>query len=148
MLIGCSMLPQLACPAIGWVNTATVTLQGAVEKVHTVQLCIDGTCSITTDEIQRQDEPPQLATATPDAQGPAPTSVPTTVPPIGSRIDDHTWTFQLGMSAPKAVTVRASSVYGTALAERDVTLEWTRVGGTEQCGGPAEAAPVILSIPA
>ena len=148
MLIGCSMLPQIACPAIGWVNMASVTLEGAVQKVHTVQLCVAGVCSVTADEMQRLDEPLTIATELPDAQGPAPTSAPTTVPPIASRIDDHTWTFQVGMSAPKAVIVRARSADGTVLAEREVTLEWTRVGGTEQCGGPGEAGPVILSIPA
>jgi hypothetical protein len=148
VLLGCSMLPQLACPAIGWVNMATVTLKGTVQKVHTVQLCIEDTCSVTADEMLRQDEPLQLATAIPDAQSAVPTSAPTTVPPIGLRVDDHTWTFQVGMSAPKAVTVRASSADGTVLAERKVTLEWTRVGGTEQCGGPGEAGPVILSSPA
>jgi hypothetical protein len=50
------------------------------------------------------------------------------------------------MSAPKAVTVRASSADGTVLAERKVTLEWTRVGGTEQCGGPMEAPVVRLRV--
>ena len=147
VLIGCSVLPQLACPAIGWVNMASVTLEGAVQKVDTVQLCVDGACSITADQLQRLDEPLTIATELPDAQGPAPTSAPTTVPPIASRIDDHTWTFQVGMSAPKAVIVRARSADGTVLAEREVTLKWTRVGGTEQCGGPSEAGPVILSIP-
>ncbi|SEO18668.1 hypothetical protein SAMN05216281_1563, partial [Cryobacterium luteum] len=32
------------------------------------------------------------------------------------------------------------------LAERDVTLNWVRVGGTEQCGGPAETDPITLTI--
>ncbi|WP_349899189.1 hypothetical protein [Parafrigoribacterium soli] len=140
------MLPQ-ACTAIGWINTATVTLKGAVQKVHTVQLCIDETCSVAAGELQQQDEPLQRATAIPDAQGPAPTSAPIAIPPIEVRVDDHNWTFQVGMSAPKTMTVRANSADGTVLAEREVSRRWTRVGGTEQCGGPAEAAPVTLSIP-
>jgi hypothetical protein len=148
MLAGCSTTPQFACTAIGWTNKATVTLDGAVQKVHIVELCVDGACSVTASEMQRQDVPLQLATAIPqDAQGPTPTSAPAVTPPIGSRLDDHHWTFSMGMSSPKRVTVRANSAGGTVLAEREVTLRWTRVGGTERCGGPAEAAPIILSIP-
>jgi hypothetical protein len=36
---------------------------------------------------------------------------------------------------------------GEVLAQRDVDLMWTRVGGTEQCGGPATTGPITLSLP-
>lgn len=35
---------------------------------------------------------------------------------------------------------------GEPLAEEDYTLEWTRVGGSERCGGPMMADPVLLDI--
>ncbi|MEO5993200.1 MAG: hypothetical protein ABIP92_06600 [Arthrobacter sp.] len=35
---------------------------------------------------------------------------------------------------------------GGVLARREVQLDWTRVGGSEACGGPATAGPVRLTI--
>src|SRR6185312_7701265 len=149
MVAGCSVIPPLACPAIGWSHTVTVVLDGAVEKVHTVELCIEDNCSITTDQLQdRTDEPLQIATAMPPD---TPTSASPSnlgAPPIGARLDDHAWTFSLMMNAPTTVTVRALSVDDASIASTEVTLHWKRVGGSEQCGGPGEAAPVALSIPA
>lgn len=43
--------------------------------------------------------------------------------------------------------LRAVSAEGEVLAKRDFALEWRRVGGTEECGGPQEAGPVSLDIP-
>jgi hypothetical protein len=144
-LVGCSLVPQFACPAIGWINAATVVLTGQVQKVHTVELCVEGTCSVMADQPQQLDEPLALATAIPQATA-LPTVHPVT-PPFATKKDSHTWTFTLEMGAPKAVTVRALSADGTTLAEREVKLSWKRVGGSEQCGGPVQTPPIVLSIP-
>ena len=50
------------------------------------------------------------------------------------------------MGSPDSATLRALSASGEVLAERDVTLEWVRVGGTERCGGPAQTGPISLTI--
>ncbi|WP_156642181.1 hypothetical protein [Arthrobacter sp. B6] len=49
--------------------------------------------------------------------------------------------------SPSEVTVRALAADGTVLAEPEHDLVWTRVGGTEQCGGPVTTAPIQLSVP-
>jgi hypothetical protein len=145
VLAGCSMLPQLACPAIGWLTTVTVALEGSVQDVETVELCVERTCSVMADQSQQVDKPLVVVTAIPQ-ETKAPTAQPAT-PPFATKMDDHTWTFNLMMGAPKEVTVRALTADGTVVAERAVSLSWKRVGGTERCGGPVETAPLLLSIP-
>ncbi|MEO7123844.1 MAG: hypothetical protein ABI400_12150 [Lacisediminihabitans sp.] len=150
LLSGCSLIPQFACPTIGWVNSVTVELEGSVEGVHTVELCVEGTCSVSADQLQVEiDEPLQLMTTLPqDPEITAPTSTPATTPPFATKVNDHTWTFNLMMGTAKEVTVRALTADGATITERDVALEWKRVGGSEQCGGPAKTPPIVLSLPA
>lgn len=132
----CSGPPQIVCPAIGWFNTVEVALDGPVHNVDTVQLCIRGICSITDPD------------RTPEPQNDSPAPTATGVPPTGVQTGDRSWTFSLQMTTPQRATVRALTSAHAVLAERNVKLQWTRVGGTVQCGGPSEAAPVVLSIPA
>jgi hypothetical protein len=139
-MAGCST-PN-ACPALAWMNSLTVTLDGSVEAVRLVELCADDVCSI------RSDTPATFpVTSVSPGAIPAPArSAPPFSPYSASKVDDRTWTFSLLMRAPERVTVRALSADGTVLAERVIALGWTRVGGSEQCGGPATAGPIILVI--
>lgn len=140
------------CPAIGWSNSATVVLEGPVDAVAKVQFCPDGVCAIT----------PQPSTAPKStiapSDGPIPGQAATAAPvtPVGGtlysvysgkKVDDRTWQFNTPMNAPKSATVRVLNAEGEVLAERDVELTWTRVGGSEQCGGPSTAGPITLSVP-
>jgi hypothetical protein len=135
-----------ACPAIGWANTLTVTLDGGTDDVSLVQLCIHDECS-TPAPGQHPDEPApseilepeDLATYTPDPRAVA-------LPYFASKINEHSWEIALSMSSPENVTLRAFSASGIVLADEDVTLNWVRVGGSERCGGPEEAGPVTLMI--
>ena len=115
---GCSVSD--VCPTIGWDNTVTVELEGTTSNVSSVELCVDGECS-----------------------GPAPTQLS---PDASVGIDEHSWEISTIMATPENVTIRALSPSKEVLAERDVTLNWVRVGGTEQCGGPAETDPITLTI--
>lgn len=147
---GCSpLVPHLACPAIGWINTVTVILEGPVQNVSVVEFCAEGVCSTPSPGETQPDEPLRPATANPQDATSYPTTAPTaTVFPYGAtKVDDRSWKFSLDMTSPKDATVRALTADGEVLAERDVTLTWTRVGGSERCGGPSEAAPILLSIP-
>jgi hypothetical protein len=63
-----------------------------------------------------------------------------------AQADERTWTVSLLMRAPETATISAYSADGTVLARREVELGWTRVGGSEACGGPATAGPVRLVI--
>jgi hypothetical protein len=58
----------------------------------------------------------------------------------------HTWVFTVGSGDSASVTLRALAANGTVLAELDHDLLWTRVGGSEQCGGPVTTPPINLSV--
>ncbi|TSE15037.1 hypothetical protein B1A87_003010 [Arthrobacter sp. KBS0703] len=143
------------CPAIGWSNSATVVLDGPVDAVAKVQFCPDGVCALTPEPSTAPKStitpgdvpvPGQAATA-----APAPPGTPASGTVYGiytaRKIDERTWQFIAPMSAPKKATVKALGAHGQVLAQRDVDLTWTRVGGTEQCGGPATTGPITLSLP-
>ena len=140
---GCST----ACPAIGWVNSVTVELAGDVSRVDAVQLCAEDACS------ELRPEPgtavPRIVVTTPlDARAsPTPEAQPTMAPFYAERIDADTWRFTVNMSSPDHVTAKALSSTGEVIAEKDADLDWKRVGGSAQCGGPVEASPVLLTVP-
>lgn len=141
-MVGCTY----ACPAVGWVNSVTVELAGDVSRVDTVQLCSNGACS------ELRPEPtvaPRIIVTTPlDPTAPVTPDVqPTMAPFYAERIDADTWQFTVSMSSPDHVTAKALSATGEVLAETETDLEWKRVGGSAQCGGPAEAQPVIVTVP-
>jgi len=146
VLSGCSGPIMNACTAIGWANTLTVTLDGGTADVSLVQLCIDDECSAPAPSEPYSNEPApseilgpeDFETYTPDPR--------VKLPYFASKINDHSWKIALSMSSPDKVTLRAFSASGILLAEEDVTLSWVRVGGSERCGGPEEAAPVTLEI--
>lgn len=154
---GCSGAAPDACPAIAWFNTVAVSLDGSVEEVSLVEFCAEGACSVRADGPVRAPAAPVTpgavpAPATTLAVDPAPSrSMP--APPVPSyspftvtRVDDRTWKVSLMMRSPKTVTIKAYSTDGAVLAQRDVELRWTRVGGSEACGGPETAGPVRLFI--
>lgn len=143
---GCS--PFGACPAIGWSNVVEVHLNGNVSEVASVELCVAGVCSTSTPGPLGSFEPRQITTLGPEqlpSISPAPAA--TYSPYSSTRVDERTWKIQVQMSTPGSATIHALSTAGTVLAEKDVVLEWRRVGGTEQCGGPGVAGPISLDIP-
>jgi len=145
-VVGCSF--PTVCPAIGWINTVTVTLEGQTQDVAGVELCADNACSVPRQNQPTSDEPAPVETLTPSqlATG-TPSPGATGVPFHASQSSDHSWEIATGMATPKNATVRALSASGEVLAERDVTLNWSRVGGSESCGGPGEADPISLPMP-
>lgn len=149
---GCSGPEPNVCPAIAWFNTLTVSLDGSVDQVSLVEFCADGACSVRADGPARAPETsvapgtvPAPATTLPVTPGPS-RSVPDYSPFTAARVDDRTWQISLMMRSPKAATIRAYAADGTVLARRDVEPGWTRVGGSEACGGPETAGPVMLHI--
>lgn len=112
-LAGCGLIP-VACPAIGWSNVIVVA--GPAEGITAVDLCDERGCG--ADGASR-----------PDVSG--------IQPPSTDGID---WTFSLAdMSTPDVVSLRATRADGTVIVRDGVAVQWTRVGGSEQCGGPGEA---------
>ncbi|RAX46471.1 hypothetical protein DQ354_06085 [Arthrobacter sp. AQ5-06] len=83
-----------------------------------------------------------------DATAPVTPNVqPTMAPFYAERVDADTWRFTVSMSSPDHVTAKALSSTGAVIAEKEADLDWKRVGGSAQCGGPAEASPVLLTVP-
>lgn len=149
-LAGCSSFEGFfgdACPAIAWFNTVDVELSGHSEKVTDLEVCIDSVCSVLGPGSSnlapvKRSENLNLE----DFDTPTPAQTHTISRYSASKVDDDTWEISFEMGSPDQATVRALSAIGAVLSTRDVALEWTRVGGSERCGGPAEAQPITLDI--
>ena len=112
-----------------------------------MQLCAGGACSELHPEPGTA-APPIVVTTPLDATGPAtPVASPTMAPFYSQRIDADTWRFAVNMSSPDHVTAKVLTAAGGVLIEEDADLEWKRVGGSAQCGGPSEAPPVLVTVP-
>lgn len=72
---------------------------------------------------------------------------PVLAPFYAARVDADTWSFVVNTSSPNRVTARALSAAGEVLIEKDADLEWRRMGGSAQCGGPSKTPPIQLAVP-
>jgi hypothetical protein len=126
---------DVACPAMAWSNEAEIRLTGspdAVAQVAWVELCDGRRCSDSAE----------------DPRDPVTDDTPAgyrdfEAVPSGA----DAWVVRFLMSMPEPVTLTAYAADATVLATADADLAWTRVGGSEQCGGPSVADPVDLPIP-
>ena len=116
-LTGCV---PFACPAIGWTNALTVQLDGNTSAVDQVQLCTEAGCAPVEDENVTG----PLGLVTVEAQ------------------NSDAWMFSVD-GLPDTFAVRTLAADGTMLSNTEVTPEWDRVGGSEQCGGPSEATVTV-----
>lgn len=107
-LTGCSFG---ACPAIAYLYSVEVRVSG---ELVTLEACAAGDCVSSADAPA---EPLMFA-----------------VTPAG--VD--TWTVGAFPSTPDRLTLRARDAAGVVIAEERYDLDWTRTGGSEQCGGPME----------
>lgn len=135
-----------ACPAIGYVSNLTVNLEGNAAAVREVKLCDDTGCSQPA-PVPGTPVPQRTIVPTLDPEVPPPAPAATFPPFHGRQQDDDTWLFTLSLGSPSNVTVRALAADGGVLAEQEYALEWTRVGGSEQCGGPVTTPPILLPVP-
>ncbi|WP_369137928.1 hypothetical protein [Modestobacter versicolor] len=115
---------SVACPAIGWGSSVRVELAGdwSAQPVGAVELVCSPSCELplVLDEVTGE-----------------PASLQAGAEPL-------VWPVLLGEQPGSAVaTVRATD--GTVLARAASALDFQRVGGTEECGGPLEA---IVRVPA
>ena len=135
-----------ACPAIGYVSSLTVNVTGNAAAVSEVRLCDNKGCSQPAPTPGPPATKETVApTFAPEVPSPTP---PASFPPFhGQRTDSDTWVFTLSLGTPSDITVRALGADGAVLAEQEHHLEWTRVGGSERCGGPMATPPILLSVP-
>ena len=118
----CAAGAGTTCPAIGWSNALTVGLADGWAPVDGGSLHVE--CSTRCGTYGRAGPPDEL-----------------TVPLTGAST-----VVQLDMTAPDAVVVTVLDAGGWELAAHDAGLDWTRVGGSEECGGP-HAASVVVPAP-
>jgi hypothetical protein len=116
----CAAGASTVCPAIGWSNTLTVGLADDWPPVDGGSLVVEcsSRCGLM---LSPTDEPDEL-------------SVPLT---------GRSTVVQLDMTAPDAVVLTVLGADGAELAQLGTDLDWRRVGGTEECGGPSAASVVI-----
>ncbi|WP_165478283.1 hypothetical protein [Arthrobacter sp. S39] len=132
-----------ACPAIGYIRTLTVNIEGNVAAVSDVSVCNESGCS--QPEPTAASPAPLKSVVTEFSPEPQPTA---SHPPFyGHRYDQDTWVFNVAFGDPAKVAVKALASEGTVLAEQEHDLVWTMVGGTAQCGGPVTTPPIQLSVP-
>ena len=117
-LTGCG-LGSTDCTAVGYSNTRTAELADGWPPVDsgTVRLACAGPC------------PPEVGDGGPDEWRAPLTGTATAV--------------QLGMTAPESVVVTVADAAGAELARVAADLDWVRVGGSAECGGPSEAAVAV-----
>ncbi|GAA2143643.1 MULTISPECIES: hypothetical protein [Arthrobacter] len=139
-LSACAMT-DVVCPAVGWVSTITVRLEGDITAVNDVQLCTPEGCSV------REAAPAQAAspkTAGPSLPGDA---SPSPAPFVASKTALNSWLFTVSGPLPHEVTTRVLAKDGTVLAQQQSPVEWTRTGGSEECGGPVTTPPITVQLP-
>jgi hypothetical protein len=121
----CSAGHRTVCPAIGWSDALTVALDAGPPAVPggSVTVGCPSTCALEF----RQDAP-------------AVEHDELTVPLAGA-----TTTIPFTTGRPGSVVVTVTAGDGTQLARHEAELDWRRVGGSEECGGPHEATVVVPS---
>ncbi|WP_125615756.1 hypothetical protein [Specibacter cremeus] len=114
------------CPAAGWSNAVKVATHGNLDDVAAVTSCAGLGCV---------PQGPSFANRAKNG--------------VGLLVDDGRGKFVLnvGMADPTSVTLRAFDSSGRVLAQQRYELNWTRVGGTQECGGPMVTDQLALAIP-
>lgn len=118
----------VACPPATWHNHVTLALAGdpdATARVSAVTACTGSKCVPLT---------PTFAKNAPGGSA------------MLSRQPDGSWLLDAGSQPASVITFRAFDAAGNVLAQQSSTLNWTRVGGNEKCGGPMASMKVPLSM--
>ena len=115
-LTGCSFG---ACPAIAYLYSVEVRTTG---EFAALEACAEGDC---VSSVDAPDET-MMFSVRPDGEG--------------------SWVVGSFASAPDRLTLRARDDAGVVLAEERYDLEWTRTGGSEQCGGPMSTPTVDFAV--
>jgi hypothetical protein len=108
-----------ACPAVAWGSSLRIELADGWPAADAVRVECPSRCGLASQPVD----------GGPDAA---------TVPLTGT-----TASVSFLMGAPTSVTASVLGPDGAVLAEADLDLDWVRVGGTAECGGPHEATATV-----
>lgn len=146
----------IACPAIGYVSTISVNVEGDVKAVNEVQLCTEEGCSAPGPTASPA---PSVAVSAPYiplpnggfSPAPGPTVVPPTYPsaPFISSKGGGRWTFLPSAarnSTPDRVSLRALSSDGSLLAKQENDLVWKKDDPLNPCGSPVTTLPITFKV--
>lgn len=111
-LAGCS---SGACPAVGYLTNVEVRTTG---DFASLEACVAGDC------VNSTDAPSDLGLFSVTSDG------------------DHSWTIGSFQGTPDKMTLRTRDAAGAMISEKVYNLDWTRTGGSEQCGGPMETPAI------
>jgi len=144
-LVGCAGERVTVCPAVGYIHTLSVELTGDASQIAEVRVCDrDGGCSYLDQGTQPVD-----ASSFPLVTGGSPTEIPT---PRGEELSlytargsDNSWSFQMA-NTPEGGIITAYFADGAIAAEAAADFDWQQVGGITECGGPAEAGPIVFAL--
>ena len=116
----CAAGATTICAAIGWSNSLTVGLAAGWPPVEGGSLIVEcsSRCGLAPGPTDEPDE----------------VSVP---------LSGRSTVVQLDMTTPDSVVVTVLGPDGATLADLETDLDWRRVGGTEECGGPMTASVVV-----
>ena len=150
-VVGCStQVVPTACPAIGYSTVVSVEVSGPrTDAVAAVQICSDDDgCSngaplqAPSDPLESPSLKPPSPLVTPETHQSEPVSLFSSF--FTFRISEKSWEIGTGMVQPTVAIVQALDSSGEVLARTEAALEWTRIGGSEQCGGNTRSTTVRL----
>lgn len=119
------------CPPPGWHNQVSLTLAGdtrTVAQSQSVTACSGAGCIPLA---------PTFAKNTVESNGSA---------SLLTHQADGSWLLDVSPQPPSIFTFRVYDHAGKLLAQQSNTLNWTRVGGSEQCGGPMATMKILLRL--
>lgn len=130
LVIGAIVLDRDAasCPPASWHNNVHVTLggdHGITASAAAITACAGQKCTPLTPTFARSS-----ASST----------------NLLAAHTDNTWVFDVGKTPPTLLTFRVYDASGKVLAQQSNSLNWTRVGGSEICGGPMAQLNVMLPL--
>ncbi|MGA7148461.1 MAG: hypothetical protein WBX17_08260 [Microbacterium sp.] len=112
---GCAPAEPVACPAVAYMSTLEIVVD--VPGAEDVLICNDDLC----------------------APSRAASDAGVTVFPAD--VDGDVWTFT--GQFPDGMTVEVYDAAGELLTSTGIDPDWHRTGGSEECGGPAEASVTV-----
>ncbi|WP_127818729.1 hypothetical protein [Microbacterium sp. CPCC 204701] len=138
-LTACAPFGGFACTAVGYSATARVTLEEPVAGV-TLEMCGGDACE-PRPVMAGEAAPLKWASPTDLA---IPTATPSPARPADAEMIDLTGNGRRGWSATfldgrSTLGYRLTGADGTLISQGHLDVEWKRVGGSAECGGPLEA---------